>query len=244
MFIQHKIIVAPHKVPADAIRLPVLHVGDGDGFRSKIERPPSIALDVTLRFGFIDAPELKQRGGPEARDFLRSLIDGKTLDVAITDKTGTGNCVDRYGRLVGVPFLTEVSTPPSMTSANPMKKVFGRRPAIVRNIELEMVLNGWAWVLERYGPEGAYRDAQTDARRRHLGIWAFDSNLTPWEFKKQVREGRLPEDRFLANYGNRNGQGVACPGNSCGGQMRLRQGKNGEFLGCSNFPKCKVTRNQ
>ena len=35
-------------------------------------------------------------------------------------------------------------------------------------------------------------------------------------------------------------QGI-CP--RCGGKLVLRNGKNGEFYGCSNFPKCKFTRN-
>ena len=67
-------------------------------------------------------------------------------------------------------------------------------------------------------------------------------SLTEAKFKALKAE--KPEDRFLANYGKQHIQGTTCPGHACGGQMRLRQGKNGEFLGCSNFPKCKVTRDQ
>lgn len=32
-----------------------------------------------------------------------------------------------------------------------------------------------------------------------------------------------------------------CP--RCGGKLVLRNGKNGEFYGCSNYPKCKFTKN-
>ncbi len=32
-----------------------------------------------------------------------------------------------------------------------------------------------------------------------------------------------------------------CP--RCGGKLVLRTGKNGQFYGCSNFPKCKFTKN-
>lgn len=32
-----------------------------------------------------------------------------------------------------------------------------------------------------------------------------------------------------------------CP--KCGGQLVERTGKNGRFIGCSNYPKCKYTRN-
>ncbi len=32
-----------------------------------------------------------------------------------------------------------------------------------------------------------------------------------------------------------------CP--KCGGQLVERTGKYGSFIGCSNYPKCKYTRN-
>jgi ssDNA-binding Zn-finger/Zn-ribbon topoisomerase 1 len=31
-----------------------------------------------------------------------------------------------------------------------------------------------------------------------------------------------------------------CP--ECGGQLRIRSGKRGKFIGCSNFPACRYTR--
>ena len=32
-----------------------------------------------------------------------------------------------------------------------------------------------------------------------------------------------------------------CP--NCGGVLKLRNGKCGNFYGCSNYPKCKYTKN-
>lgn len=34
---------------------------------------------------------------------------------------------------------------------------------------------------------------------------------------------------------------IMCP--KCNSKMKLRKGQNGEFYGCSNYPKCKGTRN-
>ena len=34
-------------------------------------------------------------------------------------------------------------------------------------------------------------------------------------------------------------QNNICP--KCGGQLVERNGKNGRFMGCSNYPKCKFT---
>lgn len=244
MGIHHLNIVAPDRVPEDALKLLVLHVGDGDGFRTKMMQRNGVELDVMVRFGFIDAPEMSQRGGPEARDFLKALIHGKVLDVAITSKTGTGTCVDRYGRLVGVPYLTETSAP--APAINPVRKVFGQRRVIVRNIELEVVRNGWAWVLDRYGPHGEYRVAQEEARRLRRGIWAYDSNLSPWAYKQRVRDGIATEERHLAKPRERQKliTGDDCPRRDCDGHVKPRHGRHGFFWGCSNFPSCKFSSNQ
>src|SRR3546814_13792237 len=47
-----------------------------------------------------------------------------------------------------------------------------------------MVINGWAWVLARYGPNERYSLALADAQRNRRGIWARDDNIHPWELKK------------------------------------------------------------
>ena len=33
---------------------------------------------------------------------------------------------------------------------------------------------------------------------------------------------------------------LVCP--DCGGKLEKREGKYGAFLGCTNFPKCRYTR--
>ncbi|MFK0689523.1 topoisomerase DNA-binding C4 zinc finger domain-containing protein [Mesorhizobium sp. IMUNJ 23033] len=98
---------------------------------------------------------------------------------------------------------------------------------VTRNIELEMVLNGWAWVLERYGPGERYLEALDDAQRHKRGIWgATETNIPPWEFKRQqYSEMRLAKTS------------TKCPG--CGGDLVKRSSKFGAFFGCSNFPDCK-----
>lgn len=37
------------------------------------------------------------------------------------------------------------------------------------------------------------------------------------------------------------GSYVKCP--ECGGQLIERKGKHGIFYGCSNYPKCRYTKN-
>ena len=33
-----------------------------------------------------------------------------------------------------------------------------------------------------------------------------------------------------------------CP--RCGAELKLRNGSNGQFYGCSNYPKCRFTKNK
>jgi endonuclease YncB( thermonuclease family) len=216
------------------LRVPVLKVFDGDGFLTKIESPrhPETA-ELTVRFGFIDAPEMGQLGGIEARDFLTSIIGGKSVDLAILTKMDTGGIVDSYGRIVAIPYLSGQSTPSS----------WFKQAALPRNIELEMVVNGWAWVLDRYCPDEIYNQALRDAQLHRRGIWARDDNIHPWEFKKQryrakrqtaVRPGQPTLFHELSLQD-------CCP-SACGGIEVIRSGKFGNFVGCSNFPNCRHSR--
>ena len=52
-----------------------MKVFDGDGFLTRVALPGTRKeLEVAVRFGFIDAPELSQPGGREAQQFLSRLI--------------------------------------------------------------------------------------------------------------------------------------------------------------------------
>ena len=155
-------LIAPEEPGCDTLRVPVLKVFDGDGFLTSLGRH-----HVAVRFGFTDAPEIEQPGGQEAKAFLSSLIFDRWVELVVLFKTDTGGVVDRHGRIVCIPYLCDESA-------------FGA----MRNIELEMVLNGWSWVLDRYGPSEHYLDALADARRSRRGIWAFENNVHPWDFKR------------------------------------------------------------
>ena len=203
-----------------AIEVPVLEVFDGDGFRTKIAlrqltgNPNDPAEVDAIRFGFIDAPELEQRGGREARDFLTALIGGRNVWIDILLKMDTGKSVDRYGRVVAVPYLGD-------------RYLFSNRSLyLTRNIEIEMLLNGWAWVLERYGPDEIYFEALEVAQRNKRGIWAWGNNVHPWTFKGQTRKKSKTK----------------CPAQGCAGSLVKRNGKLGAFYGCSSYPNCRYAR--
>ncbi|MEL0156336.1 MULTISPECIES: thermonuclease family protein [unclassified Sphingopyxis] len=221
----------------ETLRVPVLKVFDGDGFLTRIESPRrDRSIEVAIRCGFIDAPEMGQPGGREARDFLASLIGGTILDLVVLTKMDTGGVFDRHGRIVAIPYLAN-------NHGRDRSSPWGASPDGFRNIELEMVVNGWAWVLDRYQPYDQYLAALAEAQAHRRGIWASDSNMHPWEFKKERyrarRVGNAVSEQptlFTADAGEQH-----CPA-GCGGRLVPRTGRMGDFLGCSNFPRCRCTR--
>lgn len=241
---QQSALIVPEQPRGGTIRVPVLGIFDGDGFSSRMDASAVTEnplhqgeLEFTARFGFIDAPELGQPGGHEAKAFLKSLIGGRWVDLAILMKMDTGGIRDRHGRIVCTPYLAEqYSVAAFGASASHLHETstFGHPLSFFRNIELEMVVNGWAWVLERYGPDARYLEALADAQRNRRGIWAFEDNISPWEFKRrkyrayQISSGHEPK--------------VQCPKDRCGGHLVRRVGKFGAFCGCSNFPICRYSK--
>jgi endonuclease YncB( thermonuclease family) len=69
----------------------VLRVKDGD---SLMLYRPDVKRTSEIRLAGIDAPELAQPWGLQARSALRRKVEGRAVRVEVTDR-------DRYGRLVG-----------------------------------------------------------------------------------------------------------------------------------------------
>lgn len=215
-------LVAPEDPGTETLRVPVIKVFDGDGFLTRIwNARRNSECDVVVRFGFTDAPELEQPGGMEAKAYLDSLIRNRWIDLVVLLKMDTGGIIDRHGRVVCVPYLRQEG-------------------AATRNIELEMVLNGWAWVLDRYEPDKHYFDALEDAKRHRRGIWAFDNNVHPWDFKRQkyrdrkVRPAAATQPTLFSQHSK-------CPIDGCSGNLVKRNGRFGSFLGCSTYPSCRYS---
>ncbi len=241
-------LTAAERVDTQTLRVRVLRVFDGDGFLTRIWHPEHRReVEVGARFGFIDAPEMDQPGGLEAKQFLENIIADKWLELAILLKYDTGQIFDRHKRLVCVPYLPEdqgeVSGASPLNFLKALISPFGSGN-MMRNVELEMVLNGWAWVVEKYGPDESYLEALADARNNKRGIWARSNNIAPWHFKQQngrkVRKSPVASDQL--NLLVMKNAEMKCPKPDCGGHMVERNGKFGPFLGCSNFPKCKYSR--
>jgi endonuclease YncB( thermonuclease family) len=57
-------------------------------------------------------------------------------------------------------------------------------------INLKMVADGWAWHYRRYSQSEELADAERDARRMRLGLWADKEPTPPWEFRSGKTESR------------------------------------------------------
>ncbi len=82
--------------PADARMLEGRVVGVRDG--DTIELLDAARERHVIRLAHIDTPEKAQPYGGKAKQFVSSLVYGKTVTIEVTDR-------DRYGRLVGVVYL-------------------------------------------------------------------------------------------------------------------------------------------
>ncbi|WP_232366615.1 thermonuclease family protein [Alteripontixanthobacter muriae] len=183
----------------------VIKVFDGDGFLARVWNPARSQWveGVPFRFAFIDAPEMGQAFGAEAHAFLEHLIGGKGLRLDPIGKESQGFLpIDNYKRMLGMAYLTEeIPVGPVLyyvggKCGRGMVRV--ARP-VTRNVELEMIVNGYAWVLRQYAfdREDEYFQAEENARQARRGLWSQNNPEMPWKFKqkqkrrKVAREGQL-----------------------------------------------------
>lgn len=138
----------------------VVRVIDGDTVEIKIDGSLQ-----KLRLQGIDAPEIDQEWGQEARQQLKNMAEGQK---AIVWDSGLK---DRYGRTLG-------SLAVDGTDAG-----------------LFLIEKGFAWHFETYGqmklPEDwntAYRLAQEEANYESLGVWSSASPVPPWTWRKHKYE--------------------------------------------------------
>lgn len=200
-------IIVPDELEAEdimaSIQANVLRVFDGDGFMASVWHPirGEWLARIPFRFAFIDAPEMEQPFGVESKEFLAGLIAGKKLRLSLIGKESTGGLpIDPYKRMLCMGFLTEQMQIGELSyflagkcQTGMVKKA---RPT-VRNVELEMIINGWAWVVEQYAfeREKEYFAAQDDARRNRRGLWAMDDPEPPWNFKQKQKRRKRAEQR-------------------------------------------------
>lgn len=136
------------------LRCTVRSVHDGDSMRVQC---PGQRRSIAVRMHQIDAPELDQAHGVEARSHLRKLCRiGSTATIHTQGH-------DQYDRLLGDVYCKGVS------------------------VNEAMVASGSAWVYNRYVEDrGLYR-LQDRAREHKQGLWADRDPEAPWQWRYKQR---------------------------------------------------------
>ena len=144
-------LLIPHYVLSEEYEAVVLKVIDGDTIYIKSDNGRK-----KVRLRHIDAPEIRQSYGKEAKIFLDKQIDGKKIIVNSDYK-------DRYGRDIGDIF------------------VYNNDEAIYINAKL--IKSGHAWVYKSYRKNTYLMNLENFARENMLGLWKDKSAIEPWEFR-------------------------------------------------------------
>lgn len=138
-----------YPMPGKVISGVVSSVHDGD----------TITVDATkVRLEAIDAPELAQTYGAQAKTSLSNLVLGRQVTVHYAK-------IDKYGRTVGSVFTSTCLY-----------------------VNLEQVRTGSAWHYKQYQCEqpastrAAFAAAQADAEDKDRGLWAFVAT-PPWVYR-------------------------------------------------------------
>ena len=85
---------SPHKQITDNFDAVVVKVTDGDTVRLRADFRD---FDFPMRILYINAPEMNEPGGREAKDHLKNLVEGEEVRIIIQPL----NRVEKWGRLLG-----------------------------------------------------------------------------------------------------------------------------------------------
>lgn len=136
----------------------VTSVHDGDSMRA---RCPGFKKTIPIRLDQIDAPEIDQAYGIEARDHLRKLCPrGKPVEIH-------DHGPDTYNRHLGYVFCNGV------------------------DVNRNMIASGYAWVYDYYVRDKSLYDAQDKAKAERRGLWASKKKpIAPWDFRYNKKKNR------------------------------------------------------
>ena len=139
-----------------AQRFPVRVVGisDGDTFTA-LNRDN---LQLKIRLSGIDAPEKKQAYGNKSKEFLSSLIFGKSIVIDIQSQ-------DSWGRYIAYAY-----TPDG------------------QDVSYLMIESGMAWHFLKYDNNSSYENAEKEACYARRGLWADSDPIAPWNYRADSRK--------------------------------------------------------
>lgn len=164
-------IPALAKSPIRTIEGTVIKVSDGDTINVKDD----LGTKVKIRLYGIDTPETEKSNKKTGRISKPGQPYGEEAWKALDEKVFHKRVklevmdIDRYKRLVSLVWLDN------------------------RNINKEMVAEGWAWAYKQYldTPYASeFIGLEAQARAKRLGLWQQNNPQPPWEFRKSLKKGK------------------------------------------------------
>lgn len=168
------LLLAPGAYAKDPIRTiegTVIKVSDGD----TINVQDAMGTKVKVRLYGIDAPETEKGNKKIGRISKPGQPFGEEAYQALNSKVYRKNikldimAVDQYKRSVGIVWLNG------------------------KNINQEMVAEGYAWAYRQYldRPHASeYIELEEQARAKRLGLWEQSNPQPPWEFRRSLKKGK------------------------------------------------------
>ena len=126
---------SPHKQITEQIRVKVVKVHDGDTISVRWEKRD---FDFPVRLAGINAPELNEAGGNEARDWLKNEILEEEVDLIPTEER-----VEKWGRLLARIISRGLDISEMMITLGLVKTWEARHEGKLMNINKEFNLKKW-----------------------------------------------------------------------------------------------------
>jgi endonuclease YncB( thermonuclease family) len=124
-----------------------------------------------VRLYGIDCPEKRQEFSQEAKKFTSDMVQRKAITVEPVIVGPKGHTKDQYGRTVALVYVHNFVC-----------------------LNEELIKAGLAWVFTQSctRPEcKTWKELETQAKRRQLGLWSMLNPIPPWEFR-QSKGANIP----------------------------------------------------
>ena len=79
------------------------------------------------------------------------------------------------------------------TKKDRYKRIIGTIHYQGENINLTMIISGYAWHYKKYNQNASFADAETNARNGRIGLWKSGDAVPPWLYRRYKKNQRSRE---------------------------------------------------
>jgi endonuclease YncB( thermonuclease family) len=164
------------------LRLDVQRVIDGDTFMATVQ---PLGYSARFRLKRVDAPELDQPFGVEAKEVLEEILLGQSaLSKHRQAAAGARMSSVDLGRLSNAEVVALVDTKDDWGRYVVDVVVRSNVSTFATYVQREMVQRGYAWAFSTFSRQGALKSAMDSAKEAKLGLWAGTQTPTePWKHR-------------------------------------------------------------